>query len=128
MKRIALLFIIAIYSLSCLGVTINSVYCCDKLLSSTITRGEDQKVDCNMGPKIPGCCKTKKQHFKIKDQHFGSTALKFDSKLFSFIYITNAVFNVNQLNFRPVYTAFNSHAPPNKIKAPFYILHCTYRI
>ena len=77
---------------------------------------------------MPGCCKTKKQYLKVKDQHFGSDAFNFNARLFSLVSIIYPTFNINNVGFKPTYTVFNNHAPPGWPQAPVYILNCTYRI
>jgi hypothetical protein len=128
-KRTAVLLLTAIYLLSSLGVAANSYYCCGKLQLTTILDGSKQQSDCKkMASMMPKCCKTKKQYFKVKDQHVGATAFSLDTKVYPAI---NIPYLTAQLSINipdQEFVSFNSHAPPDRFQPPFYILNCTYRI
>jgi hypothetical protein len=126
-KRTAALLLTAIYLLSALGVAANSYYCCGKLQLTTILDGA-KKPGCKMASMMPKCCKTKKQYFKVKDQHFGASAFSLETKLFPAISIPylNAQLSINIPE--QEFVSFNSHAPPDRFQPPFYILNCAYRI
>lgn len=81
-----------------------------------------------MATGMPGCCKTKTQLLKVKDQHVGSQALSLNANLFQAIIPAGLTidFSAHRSNFER--TAFNIHAPPDWPQAPVYILNCTYRI
>ena len=81
-----------------------------------------------MATGLPGCCKTKTQLLKVKDQHVGSQSVSLSANLFEFISPAHLITDFSAYHFTPEYAAFNSHAPPDRPKAPVYILHCTYRI
>ncbi len=126
MKRTALILLTAIYLLSSLGVAANSYYCCGKLQLTTIT--DAAKPDCKMAAAMPKCCKTKKQYFKVKDQHIGASVLNLNSKLFHVIntpYLISRV-NLNIPNHQII--SFYRHAPPDWLKAPVYMLNCSFKI
>ncbi|MFA6086330.1 hypothetical protein [Mucilaginibacter sp.] len=128
MKRIALISLTVIYLLSASGITVSSFYCCGKLESTSVSFDSAQKTACKMATGMPGCCKTKTQLFKVKDQHVGSQALSLNAGLFHAIIPACSIFDFSVYSFKPDYTAFNSHAPPDWPQAPVYILNCTYRI
>jgi len=81
-----------------------------------------------MGSKVPGCCQTKKQYFKIKDQHFGSPAFSLNASLFHTIIQANCKLDLIPLGFYIAHSALKGHAPPDWSKTPVYILNCAYRI
>jgi hypothetical protein len=126
-KRVAPLLLSAIYLLSSLGIAVNSHYCCGILQSTTLS--ESPKTGCKMAAAMKNCCKTKKQYFKVKDQHIGASAFSFNAKLFPVIAAPLLAFtqNINIPVQEIVY--FNSNAPPGwRHSTPNYILNCTYRI
>jgi len=127
-KRIALISLTVIYLLSALGITVSSFYCCGKLESTSISFDSAKKIACKMATGMPGCCKTKTQLLKVKDQHVGSQALSLNASLFHAIIPACSIFDFSVYSFKTEHTAFNSHAPPDQPHAPFYILNCTYRI
>ena len=126
MKRTAIILLLAVYLLSSLGVAADSHYCCGILQSTTLFH--DTKPDCKMASQMKNCCKTKKQYFKVKDQHIGAFAFNLNTKLFPAIntpHLTNDL----SLNFpKQEVVSFNNHAPPDRPETPVYILNCTYRI
>lgn len=81
-----------------------------------------------MATGMPGCCKTKTQLLKVKDQHVGSQALSLNVNLFHAIIPANLIVDLSPYSFKSEYSAFNSNAPPDWPKAPVYILNCNYRI
>lgn len=81
-----------------------------------------------MATGMPGCCKTKTQLLKVKDQHIGSQALSLNAGLFQAIIPVCSLFDFSVYSFKTEHTAFNSHAPPDWPQTPVYILNCIYRI
>ncbi|MDB4925923.1 MAG: hypothetical protein JWR23_1979 [Mucilaginibacter sp.] len=81
-----------------------------------------------MATGLPGCCKTKTQLLKVKDQHVGSESFSLNANLFNAIIPTCLIVDFSVYSFKPEYTAFNSHAPPDQAKTPVYILNCNYRV
>ncbi|MBB3058090.1 HYC_CC_PP family protein [Mucilaginibacter gotjawali] len=127
MKRTALILLSAIYLLSCTGISANSQYCCGVLQSTTLS--ESPKAACKMNIPMKSCCKSKKQYFKVKDQHVSPSAFGFYTKLAPAMAVLYLPF-ISNLNI-PVreIVYFNNHAPPDRRHAtPSYILNCTYRI
>ncbi|WP_295670944.1 hypothetical protein [uncultured Mucilaginibacter sp.] len=127
MKRIALILLSAIYLLSSTGVAANSYYCCGILQSTSFS--ESPKASCKMNMPMKNCCKSKKQYFKVKDQHVNPSAFGLYTKLAPAMAVLYLPFIAN-LNIPArgiVY--FNNHAPPDwRHATPCYILNCTYRI
>jgi hypothetical protein len=126
-KRIALILLSAIYLLSCSGIAADSHYCCGALQSTSLSGSS--KETCKMNTPMKGCCKTKKQYFRVKDQHIGSSAFSFYTKFSPAIAVPFLIF-IDGINipFQDI-LCFNSNAPPNwRLSTPAYILNCTYRI
>jgi hypothetical protein len=127
-KRTALISLTVVYLLSIFGITVSSFYCCGKLEFTNVTFAGAKKPDSKIITGLPGCCKTKKQIIKVKDQHFGSQAFSLNASLFHTIIPAYLTLDLSSRGFKPDYTAFIGHAPPDWPKAPAYILNCAYRI
>ena len=127
MKRIAVILLSAVYLLSSVGITANSYYCCGKLQLTTFLESP-KKQDCKMTSEMKHCCKTKKQYFKVKDQHFGVSNFTLNTKLFSAIQIPYLATQTGEdISLKYIFY-FNNHAPPNRDATHSYIFNCTYRI
>lgn len=81
-----------------------------------------------MAARVPGCCKTKKQYFKVNDQHFAATVFSLNVKLFHVINWANYPVHLSLQAFNIAHIAINSHGPPYRYKTPAYLLNCTYRV
>jgi hypothetical protein len=125
-KRTAIILLSAVYLLSSLGIAANSHYCCGILQSTTLFH--DTKPDCKMASQMKNCCKTKKQYFKVKDQHFGAQAISLNVNLFHTIIHPNYHLDLSVADLDIAHAAINNHGPPDWPKTPFYIQNCTYRI
>ncbi|MDN3583978.1 HYC_CC_PP family protein [Mucilaginibacter flavus] len=125
MKRIAVILLVIIYSASVYGVTINKFYCCGKLTDISVSANYVSKSDSKAVGS--GCCKTVKENFKVKDNHFSA---KTDLTLKGSFALVTPVFSVpaapERITLRAV-SAYNSQAPPVG-RDPLYILYANYRI
>ena len=127
MKRIVLLPILILYFISISGITLNSFYCCNELQSVSLFQNSFERDACKDQHKLPGCCKSKVEYFKVTDNHFASN-----------IFNINNLHSENILPFIPVLgykipaqkilAIINSHGPPSGFPVPKYILHCSYLI
>jgi len=127
MKRTALILLSAVYLLSSLGIAADSHYCCGILQSTTFS--ESSSAACKMNVPMKNCCKTKKQYFKVKDQHVGAAAFRLFTKFSPAIVVPFSIFDAGKnIPVRDI-LCFNSHAPPYwRHITSSYILNCTYRI
>jgi hypothetical protein len=125
-KRTAIILLSAVYLLSGLGIAADSHYCCGILQSTTLFH--DTKLDCKMASHMKGCCKTKRQYFKVKDRHFGAQAFSLNVNLFHTIIQSNYYLDLTLAGLNIAHVTVNSHGPPYRPKTPAYIQNCTYRI
>lgn len=127
MKKIVLILLICIYSLSTLGVSLKEFYCCGKLKSVTVALADDGKDKCGKGDNKGGCCKTKYQFFKVSDKHLTTskitTPLKFYADIVSFNPISQSIFLPQQ-----AVIINGSHAPPLHRGVPAYISNCVFKV
>ncbi|WP_110829347.1 HYC_CC_PP family protein [Pedobacter nutrimenti] len=126
MKRLAVIFLLFIYTISIFGLAINKFYCCGNLTS--ISLFENSKfVDAAKTTK-KGCCKLNKETFKVKDSHLASTTKAVDLTFFAIPIVP--------LHFPELLSpltsngliAWNSKPSLDYCKKPIYILNCIYRI
>jgi hypothetical protein len=128
MKKILLILLICIYSLSSFGISFKEFYCCGKLKSIYVSVLPDQKNNCKKDRTDEGCCKTKYQYFKVSDKHLTVTAVDIPSK-FSFEavqFITSFPLISAPLSYKVLTNG--SHAPPFIQAISMYKLNCVFRI
>lgn len=126
MKRVVLILILSIYSLSTFGVSVKQFYCCGKLQLVTISLVKDDKDKCSKSDNDGNCCKTKYQFFKVKDKHFGSTQIAV--KHFAGpVYFSPSYQKVSFVS-QPANIINGSHAPPLYSGIPIYISNCVFRV
>jgi hypothetical protein len=121
-KRTALIFLTAIYLLSCIGLGVDRFYCCGKLASVTLAYAGADHTDKN------NCCKHERKTFKVKDSHYsvGSFSLVHPVPAIIPLVITiTSEIIANQFHAKIVY---KGDAPPGNPDIPIYTLNCAYRI
>lgn len=128
MKRILLLLLICIYSLTTLGFSVKQFYCCNKLKSSSISFLHQSEQTCKMGKKMVNCCKTTYRFFKVKDTHLGENIFSGLPKFFA------------ETDFTPLFVCLREPKPtqivllksytplPRGKDIPIYIFGSVYRI
>lgn len=128
MKKVALILLIGIYSLSSFGFSINGFYCCGSLKTISVSLSTETKDNCIKGGNSKGCCKTKSQVFKVKDNHLVTPEVS--TPVYSCVdqIHCNNILYVNTLQSKKVAIINGSHAPPLYAGLPLYISHCVYRI
>jgi hypothetical protein len=129
MKKIALILLICIYSLSVFGIGIKQFYCCGKLKSADIVFAEQEvKEKCGKGDEKSGCCKTEYKSLKVKDSHIAAGDISTPVKHFTDLHLFAPSFEVRALANQPLVVANTSHAPPLHHGIPVYLFYCVYRI
>ncbi|MGY4386551.1 hypothetical protein ACVWYN_003606 [Pedobacter sp. UYP24] len=127
MKKITIILLTAVYLLSAIGVSASRFYCCGILKTTNLTIGADHESEKTI-TKGNDCCKTMKQSFKVKDNHFGADPFTIVVKFFPAIIEAKTSFILNKVTNAAAYTSFYSHAPPFVSLTPIYTLNCAYRI
>lgn len=130
MKKVALILLICIYSLSSFGIGIRKFYCCGQLKSTDITFVEKEvKENCGKDEAMKsGCCQTKFTHLKIKDSHFAADDINSPVKHFTDLHLFIPSFEVIAFANQQMEISNPGHAPPPKQDIPIYIFCCTFRI
>ncbi|MFC0514234.1 hypothetical protein ACFFGT_08490 [Mucilaginibacter angelicae] len=125
MKKIAVILLALIYSVSVYGVTINKFYCCGKLADVSLSAASSSKMDSKAGNN--DCCKTIETNIKVKDNHFSAkTDLTFKNSFALIIPVFFIPASLERITLKEV-CAYNSQAPPVR-RNPLYILYSNYRI
>lgn len=128
MKIFAIIFLLGAYSLSTFGVSLKGFYCCGKLSSVSVSLTNEGKDKCDKGNNEKGCCKTKYQFFKVKDNHFATAELtvpvKCSTEVISFNTIPSAIAFVSH----KVETINSSNSPPLLQGIPLFIFNCAFRV
>ncbi|TKK70179.1 hypothetical protein FC093_05365 [Ilyomonas limi] len=124
MKRIFLILLICAYAVSTMGVGFGEFYCCGKLKSKFITLADNNKEKCTK----EGCCKTKYQFLKLKDNHVASADIYLPAKHFAALHFYAPAF-ITLSPERPSVPTNRSHAPPLYDDGlPLYLSNCIFRI
>ena len=127
MRKISIILMITLYSLSTLGIEVKQFYCFDKLKSTHFSFVEGAKEKCGK-ESMSGCCKTKFQSLKVKDTHVAVDGIATPVKDFTNLHLFTPAFKMPQLAIKSLDIANATHAPPLHHGVPIYILHCVYRI
>ena len=128
MKRTAIILLLLVYLVSCVGIAVNKFYCCGKLktvsLSATATNVANKISSAQKNP----CCNHTSQTFKVKDQHVASATVVINSA--PFVSLQKNYYSkveVQSLSIKETSAIFYN-APPNLSGNSIYSLYCNYRI
>ncbi|MDQ2721290.1 MAG: hypothetical protein M3Z26_16205 [Bacteroidota bacterium] len=127
-KKITVILLLSIYSISTLGLSLKSFYCCGNLKSVTVTLPQDEQQKCANDDGTNDCCKTKYQFFKVKDNHFVADHLSSPVKHFVELNLFTSTFQIVNYPSEQIYVANKSNAPPLRHRVPDYIFNCVFRI
>jgi hypothetical protein len=127
-KKITVILLLSIYSLSTLGLSLKSFYCCGALKSVTVSIAQDEQQKCGNDDGMSDCCKTKYQFFKVKDNHFAGDVVNAPALHFCYLHLFTSPFSIIKFPSPEIYIAHLSNAPPLLHRVPNYIFDCDFRI
>jgi hypothetical protein len=127
-KKITIILLLGIYSLSTLGLSLKSFYCCGKLKSVTVSIAQDQQQKCANDDGTNDCCKTKYQFFKVKDNHVAGDVLTAPVIHFCYLHLFTSPYQVINYPSEKNEIANLSNAPPLHHTVPGYIFNCVFRV
>ncbi|MDP4284654.1 MAG: hypothetical protein Q8891_09530 [Bacteroidota bacterium] len=128
MKKITIILLLSIYTMSVVGYGVKGFYCCDNLKSVIISFSQDSHNHVSNSHDKSDCCKTKYQYFKVKDNHFAANHINSPVKLFTKANLFASSFQpVLQVNSKVIY-ANSYNAPPLHNGVPLHIYNCTFLI
>jgi len=112
--------------LSCIGIAINSFYCCGKLKFVSLRIGAIES-SAKHGSK-DNCCKHNRQSFKVKDSHISSNFFTFNYVAPVAILSPQFFDNEPADHYQHAGLFYNTHAPPGLTYVSLYKFICNYRI
>ena len=128
MKSAAIIFLISVYFLAIMGLSLKQFYCCGVLKSTTISLSHQTKASCAKGDNKTGCCDNKFLFFKVKDNHISSDHADFAFKYFVDLQIYDRSFRHISITDQQKTIAYRSHAPPLDLTIPIYLYNRVFRI
>lgn len=128
MKKFALILLICSYSLSTVGFSLKEFYCCGKFKSVAVALAPDTKQKCSKGDEKSGCCKTKYQYFKVKDNHLASAHVATPLNCFSELHTIVPSYQSISFVTLEIDVINGNHAPPLHTGVPIYLSNCVFRI
>ncbi len=128
MKKITVILLLSIYSISTLGLSLKSFYCCGKLKTVTVSISLDEQQKCANDDGTSDCCKTKYQFFKVKDNHVAGDIISTPVLHFIYLHLFTPSFQAINLPSEQINIAHQSNAPPLLHGVSDYIFNCVFRI
>ena len=128
MKKITAILLLSLYSLSTLGLSLKSFYCCGDLKSVTVSITQDEQKQCSNGDDTSDCCKTKYQFFKVKDSYVAADVENAPDFHFSDFHLIYSSFQEINYSSQDIYFSHMINAPPLHHSIPDYIFNCVFRI
>jgi hypothetical protein len=127
MKKLLSILLITIYGMATFGMSVKQLYCCGNLKSVSIAINIPDKEKNEKQTKDDGCCKTKYQSFKVKDNHVASDVITLSEK--HFVTVFSYSYNLTSIVF-PVSASFDEIQGPPLLRGntPLYIFNCVFRI
>ena len=127
-KKITAILLLSIYSLSTLGLSLKSFYCCGNLKSVTVSITQDEQQKCANDDGTSDCCKTKYQFFKVKDNYVAEDVITAPLLHFTNLHLFPSSFQIINYPSQEIYIANLSNALPLLHTVPDYIFNCVFRI
>ena len=122
MKKVGIILLLLVYSLSILGISHKNFYCCGRLKSVSISIAQKAGKDSDFG-----CCKTQYRSYKVKDNHVASTEVNAPQSCW--IALVPFIPNYDARSISIEIDKINgSHDPPANGINPRYLLNCVFRI
>ncbi|HUQ67619.1 MAG TPA: hypothetical protein VM101_15765 [Flavitalea sp.] len=110
-----------------MGFSLKQFYCCGKLASVTVSLAPTEKDKCQSDEK-KGCCETKFQFFKVKDNHLSANQVDVPVKHFFELHLYTPSFQDISMHRQETSIAYRSNAPPLQQGVPIYIYNCIFRV
>ena len=128
MKKITLILLISIYTLSVVGYGVKGFYCCHNLRSVTVSFSDYSQSHFLYQHDKSDCCKTKYRYFKVKDNHFAADHIDSPVKLFTEAHLFTTSFQpVLHADSKVIY-ANSCNAPPLHNGVAIHLYNCTFLI
>ena len=128
MKKVSLLILLCIYTISTFGIGIREFYCCGKLASIHFSFIQEAKEKNAKGESDKNnCCKTTHKFFKVKDTHKGASDPSGISSPVVCLPQTAPVFTSPLFSSTPITAGHAANGPPGD-RLPIYLSNRVFRI
>ena len=127
-KKIIAILLISVYSVSTLGLSLKSFYCCGELKSVTVSITQHEQQKCTNDDGMSDCCKTKYQFFKVKDNHVAGDVISTPLLHHINLHLFSSSFPIINHISQEIYSVNLSNSPPPFHSVPNYIFNCVFRI
>jgi len=127
-KKIIVILLLSIYSLSTLGLNLKSFYCCGKLKSVSIALSQDVSKKCTKVDTSKDCCQTKYQVVKVKDTHVVADHVNSPVKNCIELNLFSSSFETIHFPVQKNLIEHKTNAPPLIHGVPAFIFNCLFRI
>lgn len=127
-KKFIVILLLSVYSVSTLGLSLKSFYCCGNLESVTLSISQDEHKQCSDGDDTSDCCKTKYQFFKVKDSHVNADLVNAPDLHFIDLHFISSSFQDVNYPSQEIHVAHLSNGPPLNYSVLDYIFNCVFRI
>jgi hypothetical protein len=131
LKKLAVIFVLLIYSSTTIGATVTLHYCMDEFVGWSLLHKNDGTCGkCGMEEKDKeGCCNDEQKHFKLKIDQQKSNAGHFINFIPIPIQVSPLVLNVNIHSYSKITDSYPScHAPPGSEKKKLNIFNCVFLV
>ncbi|HSN09291.1 MAG TPA: hypothetical protein VLS85_09640 [Hanamia sp.] len=128
MKKITIILLLSLYTISVVGYGVKGFYCCDTLTSLKVSFSDYVHHHAVQSTDKSDCCKEKYQYFKLKDNyvpsHYVNTSLQFVAQVPAIHQSYTPVLFVSP----KINIANPCNAPPLYNGVSVFIANCTYLI
>ena len=128
MKKITIILLLSIYTMSIVGYGIKGFYCCDNLTSVNISFSENTHNHSLTSTDKSDCCKTKYQYFKVKDNHFAADHVDAPVKFVASAHVFTNTFQKAFFASHKESISYRPNGPPLYNGVSIFIANCTYLI
>lgn len=111
-----------------MGLSLQHFYCCGKLTYTTFSLIQNEKQKCGKGNEKSGCCDSKYEFFKVKDNHITADEVTNPGKYFVDLHLYTPSFQDISFVSQKTTIAYKGNAPPLHTGVPIYIYNCVFRI
>lgn len=130
MKKSIIILLASFYLLIASGLTVSFHYCGGKLKYFSLFTAVDENGCCGSKMKSKGCCKNKTAFVKVKDNHqlSSKTTLPNNKPTEQLLSNNFSVYNFFTASSFEMFAVPDSHAPPDILTCPTFLLNKSIRI
>ncbi|MBP7388750.1 MAG: hypothetical protein KA841_00020 [Chitinophagales bacterium] len=128
MKKLTIIFLLFIYMIPAIGISVTGHYCGGRLVEVTLNLPEDGTCVCG-NKKKSDCCKTKTISIKLKEVHKTNPQLSVNTSsnlIKQIVYSVPSIFSF-QIETPNAYNFASAH-PPNNTGQSIYLVNRVIRI